>query len=50
MKREHLEHVIRAAATNANDDDIVVKGSQTILGQFPDAPDELCVLVSTRRV
>ncbi len=45
MKREHLEHVIRAAATIANDDDIVVIGSQSILGQFPNAPDELCVSV-----
>jgi hypothetical protein len=43
MKREQLEHVIRAAATIADDDDIVVVGSQAILGQFPDAPEELCV-------
>jgi len=36
-----LEHVIGAAATIADDDEIVVVGSQSILGQFPDAPDEL---------
>ncbi len=45
MRREHLEHIIRAAATIADDDDIVVIGSQAILGQFPDAPKELCVSV-----
>jgi hypothetical protein len=42
MTREQLEHVIRAAATIADDDEIVVIGSQAVLGQFPDAPDELC--------
>ena len=41
MKREHLEHIIRAAATIADDDEIVIVGSQSILGQFPDAPEEL---------
>ena len=43
MKRSQLEHVIRAAATITQDDDIVVIGSQAVLGQFPDAPEELCV-------
>jgi hypothetical protein len=42
MTREQLEHVIRAAATIADDDEIVVIGSQAVLGQFPDAPEELC--------
>lgn len=45
MRREHLEHIIGAAATIAEDDDIVVFGSQAILGQFPDAPSELLVSV-----
>jgi hypothetical protein len=45
MTREQLEHLIRAAATIADDDDIVIVGSQAILGQFPDAPEELCVSV-----
>ncbi|MCC6536937.1 MAG: hypothetical protein IT162_05270 [Bryobacterales bacterium] len=45
MTRAELEHIIRAAGTIADDDDIVVIGSQAILGQFPDAPAEL--LVST---
>jgi len=45
MNRAQLEHVIRAAATIAEDDEIVVISSQSILGQFPDAPAELCVSV-----
>jgi len=43
MKRRDLEHIIRAAADIADDDQIVVIGSQAILGQHPDAPAELCV-------
>jgi hypothetical protein len=43
VTRLELEHVIRAAATIAQDDEIVVVGSQAILGQFPDAPAELCM-------
>jgi hypothetical protein len=43
MKRRDLEHLIRAAADIADDDEIVVIGSQAILGQYPDAPAELCV-------
>ena len=41
MNREHLEHLIRAAAVISADDEIVVIGSQAILGQFPNAPREL---------
>jgi hypothetical protein len=36
-----LEHVIRAACSIADDDDLIIVGSQSILGQFPDAPAEL---------
>lgn len=43
MTRAQLEHLIRAAATISQDDEIVVVGSQAILGRFPDAPAELCV-------
>jgi Nucleotidyltransferase of unknown function (DUF6036) len=43
MRRAELEHVIRAAAAVAEDADIVVVGSQAILGQFPDAPASMCV-------
>jgi hypothetical protein len=41
MRRGELEHVIRAAATVAGESEIVVVGSQAILGQYPDAPDAL---------
>ena len=37
MKRENLEHIIRAAADIANDDQLIVIGSQAILAQHPDA-------------
>jgi hypothetical protein len=41
MNRAQLEHLIRAAATIADDDEIVIVGSQSILGQYPDAPADL---------
>jgi len=41
MNRQQLEHVIRAAAANVNTRDIVIVGSQAILGTFPAAPDHL---------
>lgn len=41
MKRHQLEHLIRAAADIADDDELVILGSQSILGQHPDAPAEL---------
>jgi len=43
MNRAQLEHIIRAAATIADDDELIVIGSQSILGQYPDAPADLCV-------
>lgn len=45
MTREQLEHLIRAAAVIADDDEIVVIGSQAILGQFPKAPEPMRVSV-----
>jgi hypothetical protein len=45
MTREQLEHLIRAAAVIADDDEIVVIGSQAILGQFPEAPEPMRVSV-----
>ena len=41
MTREELEHAIRAACDVAQDTEVYVFGSQAILGQFPDAPEEL---------
>jgi hypothetical protein len=43
VKRTELEHIIRAAATISGDDELIVIGSQSILGQFPNAPAELLV-------
>jgi hypothetical protein len=45
MTRAQLEHIIRAAGAIADTEDLVVIGSQAVLGQFPDAPEDL--LVST---
>lgn len=45
MTRQQLEHLIRAAAVIADDDELIVIGSQSILGSFPDAPSELLVSV-----
>lgn len=45
MTREQLEHVIRAAASIADDDELIIIGSQAILGQFPRAPAELLVSI-----
>lgn len=42
MRREHLEHVVRAAA-DITGDEIVVVGSQAVLAQYPDAPESLLV-------
>ena len=43
MNRRALEHLIRAAADIADDDEIIIIGSQSVLGQFPEAPAALCV-------
>lgn len=43
MRREELEHVIRAAAEVAGDDELVVVGSQAILGRFPNAPEGMLI-------
>ena len=43
MKRSDLEHLIRAAGEIAGDTEIVVIGSQSVLGQFPAAPADLLV-------
>jgi hypothetical protein len=43
VKRGELEHLIRAAASIADDDELIIVGSQAILGQYPLAPAALCV-------
>lgn len=41
MKRSELEHLIRASGKISADNEIIIIGSQSILGQFPDAPVRL---------
>ena len=36
MTREQLEHILRAASTIAGDPDVLVIGSQSVLGSFAD--------------
>jgi len=43
MTREQLEHVLRAAAAIAQENSLVVVGSQAVLLPFPDAPAALLV-------
>ncbi len=43
MTRQQLEHIIRAAAEITGCREIVVVGSQAILGEHPDAPGDLLV-------
>jgi hypothetical protein len=45
MQRPQLEHVIRAASGITGAGEIVIVGSQAILGQFPDAPSDLLVSI-----
>lgn len=41
MRRSELEHLIRAAASVTNQYEIMIVGSQSILGACPDAPGDL---------
>lgn len=41
MKRADLEHIIRAAGAIAESDELIIIGSQAVLGQWPEAPAEL---------
>jgi hypothetical protein len=43
MTRLNLEHIIPAAGTIADDPDIIVMGSRSVLGQFPHADPGLLV-------
>lgn len=38
MRRDQLEHLIRAAGSITQEGDLIIIGSQSILGAFPDAP------------
>jgi hypothetical protein len=41
MTRSELEHLIRASGAIADVDEVIIIGSQAILGTFPDAPEIL---------
>lgn len=41
MRRTELEHIIRAAAAITNEYELVIIGSQSILGAVPDPPATL---------
>jgi hypothetical protein len=43
VKRADLEHIIRAAGSIANSRELIIVGSQAILGAFPNPPAELAV-------
>ncbi len=43
MTREQLEHIIRAAGSITGEQRLIIIGSQSILGSFPDAPATLRV-------
>lgn len=45
MLRQQLEHIIRAAAAITGAPEFVIVGSQAVLGQFPQAPEELLVSI-----
>ena len=45
VTRTQLEHILRAAGTIADDTEIIVIGSQAILGKYPQAPPALLVSV-----
>ena len=47
MKRSELEHVIRASGAIADDNEIIIIGSQSVLGQFPNAPVRLLASMET---
>lgn len=41
MTRDQLEHIVRAAAHIVDDEELIIVGSQAVLGQFPNAPPAL---------
>ena len=43
MKRTDLEHILHAAGAIAQVDELIVLGSQAILGSHPEAPAELLI-------
>ncbi|MEI7898814.1 MAG: DUF6036 family nucleotidyltransferase [bacterium] len=42
MNRHQLEHILRASGAITDETEIVILGSQSILGQYPEPPEALC--------
>jgi hypothetical protein len=42
MTRSQLEHILRASGAITDENEIVILGSQSILGRFPCPPEPLC--------
>jgi hypothetical protein len=47
MTRSELEHIIRASGAIADDNELIIIGSQSILAQFPEAPAALRASMET---
>jgi len=45
MKKQHVEHVLRAAAKITGEKQFIIVGSQALHGKFPDIPDEIVMSV-----
>ncbi len=45
MNRLQLEHIIRAAGSIAEDNEIIILGSASIFAQFPNLPDRFLLSV-----
>ncbi|TET71701.1 MAG: hypothetical protein E3J56_06355 [Candidatus Aminicenantes bacterium] len=45
MKRSQLEHIIRAAGSIADDNELIVLGSASIFAQFPNIPEEFLLSI-----
>ena len=45
MKRFQLEHIIRAGGSIADDEEIIVLGSSSILAQFPNISEEVLLSI-----
>jgi hypothetical protein len=41
VKKQHVDHILRAAGRIAEDDQFIIIGSQSLHAKFPDLPDEL---------
>ena len=41
MKKQHVDHVLRAAGEITGERQFIIVGSQALYGKFPDAPDSI---------